>query len=505
MGYTYTERFKMADEGYRLETQQDLFLATHRARETLIKMAREDPAVFVPFVMRDERTGKPIEQTPMHDEWQDLLSTYPRLVIWSHIEAGKTFQIPIGRTLWEMGRNPALRCSIISNTAGQAEKIMRSVAQYIEKSEELHLVFPNLVRTRNKGLPWNSTQITIERSAISKDPTMQACGMFGNILGARLDRLVFDDILDPENIRTEQARDLAWSWVRAAPFGRLTADARVAAIGNAWHPNDAMHRMAQLPRFVSRRYAVLNEQGEPRWPARWSKERIESARQDFGPMESARQLMCISHDDAEARFKRVWIEKALELGEGWCFVDKLEYLPEGYFVVTGVDLAVQSKRSADKTVFVTILVHPDGTRQILNIWSGRIGGPEIVSKMEEIKARFGGVLIVENVGAQDYIIQFASPDLRSSIIPFTTGSNKTNPTFGVESLGAELAAGMWIIPAREGKVNAETEMLIAGMLAYHPAEHTADHLMGMWFAREGARSLMGRKSRQHGLGVRVIG
>jgi len=61
--------------------------------------------------------------------------------------------------------------------------------------------------------------------------------------------------------------------------------------------------------------------------------------------------------------------------------------------------------------------------------------------------------------------------------PFTTGRNKVHPEFGIESLAAEMAAGKWIIPNRDGKMHSEVEALINEMLYYDPKAHTGDRLM----------------------------
>jgi hypothetical protein len=70
----------------------------------------------------------------------------------------------------------------------------------------------------------------------------------------------------------------------------------------------------------------------------------------------------------------------------------------------------------------------------------------------------------------------------------TTGKNKFDPQFGVESLAVELEMGRWIFPS-EGPPDALIDLrhLVEGILSYHPSSHAADHLMSLWIGREGAR------------------
>jgi hypothetical protein len=494
-----------------VSAREQQFVGAQRARTTLVDLARRDPSTFCGFVLRDEENGKPIEQHDIHHEWHDLVTEHPRLVVWSAIEHGKTQQLSIGRVLWELGRNPNLRIVIVSNTAEQAKKIIRSIAQYIEKSEELHAVFPRLRPSSNRTLPWSSTQLTVERAVISKDPSVQAFGLHGNITGQRVDMVVADDVLDPENTATEAQMKATWMWFKRAIIGRLTADSKFVMIGNAWHPHDAMHQAAALPRFVSRTYSVYEDREETviRWPERWPPARLEATKLDLGPLEFARQLLCKARDDEQARFKQEWIDLAIERGEGYSLVPEIGRLPPGFVLYVGADLSIgKTGRKGDKTVFFAILRWTDGTRQILWVESGRLKGPEIVRRIEELDAALGGLFVVENNAAQHYIIQFSEELNAAAIIPFTTGKNKADPTFGVEGIAAELAAGKWIIPSRGGKpLNAELHAFVEALLYYDPNSHTPDHLMAAWFAREGCRAFerRGKSGKRKGGGCRVIG
>jgi hypothetical protein len=72
-----------------LTSQVNAQMAYARARTLNLQMARLDPSVFMRVVLKDERNGKPIEQAPLHDEWQRFVTEQSRTVIWSHVEGGK--------------------------------------------------------------------------------------------------------------------------------------------------------------------------------------------------------------------------------------------------------------------------------------------------------------------------------------------------------------------------------------------------------------------------------
>lgn len=456
------------------------------ADDVRLRLAKVDPNTFLEYVLQDEETGRGVTQTEAHCEWQNLITDNKRVLIWSSVESGKTQQLVIGRTLFQLGADPTLRCVIVSNTHDQAGKLLRSISKYIVQSEELHQVFPELV----PGETWTGSQLVIRRGVRSKDPSVQAFGVHGAILGARIDWLILDDILDFENTRTAGLRQELWDWYHATLAGRLTNRAKVIIVGTAFHPEDMLHKLSANPAWVARRYPIFDPAtGDSRWPDRWPMKRIEDKREELGPLEFARQMLCQARDDSTARFQRAWIEVCTARGRGKRMLDSLGELPKGCRAYTGVDLAVQRNAKSDKSVLFTILVHQDGTREVINIDSGKWAGPEILNKIIDVHRRFNSILFVENNAAQDFILQFTRERSAVPVRPFTTGRNKSNPEFGVESIAAEMSGGKWIIPSGPDGATLEPEVAawVTEMLYYDPNAHTGDRLMASWFAREGSR------------------
>ena len=146
------------------------------------------------------------------------------------------------------------------------------------------------------------------------------------------------------------------------------------------------------------------------------------------------------------------------------------------------------KDKGDLTSLFTILLHPDETREVLDIVSGRWKGPEIVKRIIDIHYRYQSIVMVENNQAQEFIVQFTKQLSAVPIKGFHTGSNKVSPEFGIESVATEMEAGKWVIPSRHGEgATPEIRAWVNEMLYYDPEGHTGDRLMACWFAREAAR------------------
>lgn len=457
----------------------------------LIQWARKDINAFTTYVLRNEETGGRITQGRIHEKWHAYADSTRYAILMAHREAGKTQQLSVARTLFALGHNPLLRIVIVSNTSEQAQKIVRSLAKYIESSQELRNVFPHLQPDPNG--PWTATKLVIKRSSFAKDPSIQAFGVHGNIQGARVDLMVLDDIIDYENCTTLAQRSDVWQWVQSALLGPLTKNSKVLAVGTPFFRDDVLHRLAGLPGWELRKFPVIDPaSGLPNWPEQWPPERIEQKRSIMSSIEWNRQYMCNPRSDKDAVFKQEWIDVALGNGQGKTLArSHLLNLPRGYKVYVGVDLAISRKDSADETVLFTIVEQPDRTYQVINIEAGRWFGAEIERRVVSHGERYqASCIMVENNAAQDYLVQNIrnmAAGKRIEVRGFTTGSNKRHPEYGVAGIASEMEKGRWSIPNDGGKVSSEVARWIGEMLEYDPNSHTGDRLMACWFAREAAR------------------
>lgn len=487
-----------------------------RAKRLNIHLARTNGADFNRYVLRDEETGGTIENSPTHLEMHRLMDAHPKLVMHAHVEAGKSSAVSVGRALYELGKNRNLRILVVSGALRQARKIIAACTKYIESSPEMKEVFPHV----RPGTMWNQDAIMVERDHISRDPSIQAIGVHGALLGARVDLLILDDILDYENTRTLQQREELLAWYRATVGGRTTRHARIWALGTAWTPDDLLHVLAKQKHFVHRRFPMLDDKGQPTWPERWPIERVREKIVELGgdgSIEVMRQIFVQPMEQASQRFQEVWIKKALDLGSGIDMLPTLAgcVLEDGCYVAVGVDLGFSkpNQRGA-KTVFTVVLFYPDGVRQLLWIDSGHFTGPEIVVKAIRYHMIYQATVFVESNGAQRLILDFAMDPLYADairqllgtefdagyipVMPFQTNMNKWHPTFGVESLGMEMSAGKWIFPSENGQAaTPEVGDLVGAMRGYNPHEHTPDVLMSLWICREGGR---GQRLRMEGIG-----
>lgn len=500
--------------------------AAQRAREARARLARDDFGEFVRFVMRDEKSNVPLEPAWVHEEWERLSQAHRRLILMSSVELGKSQQRAVAKTLWRLGRDPTQRIVVLSNTHGQAVLVTQQIAKYIQTSPELRLVFPDLRR----GVKWTQSEIFLERATTAKDPSLRAMYVNGPLTGGRVDGLLVDDILDWEITRTKDARDQLESWFWSTPMNRLDKHAWVEIIGNAWHPDDLLHRLARLPEWCTRVFPVyatpefrrhypMVPEGQLLWPERWDAERVAHEKREKPPAEFARAYLCRVRADEDARFKQEWIDAALRRGHGqhpyrstreWMetiersagvdaetarmAMQVLQALeddaeePQHVRIFTGVD--VSTGESTDLSALVTFAVGMDGTRHLLEVDAGRWQIDELEKRVVSAHRRFGSIMVVESVATQRWLVQILRKRTAIPVVPFNTDRRKHDPRFGFETLALELANGKWVFPGsggEGGRTHPQVQALCDELLFYNPKAHTGDRAMALWFANHAAR------------------
>lgn len=492
-----------SDDG--LITRREVASGSWRARAMAkrtkaIRQARRSAGHFVEYAIPHELTGKRITNAPHHWDWHRKLDQSRFTVLIAAVEHGKTSQIGVGRSVWMVGTNPEGRGAIISNTSRQAEKVLGAIQTHILENPRVREVFPHLRPSTRQQDPWHSTAITVERKTIAKDPTIQALGIGGPLVGSRLDWVVLDDVLDFENTRTPEQLAKLVDWFDSTLWTRLTENAVCWVIGTPWHPKDLLHVLKNRPDWVSATYSAVQNPDAPAtdwvtiWPEAFSLERLRTIQRNMTARNFGRKYLCRVRLDSTARFQQGWIDRCRANGRGWSL---LPYAPKNTNgspmpCFTGVDVGVGEDEHHDMSVLFTIAINPRALRVVVEIQAGHWSAPELIRRMWDVHQRYGSIIMVESNGAQRFLLQWPGAN-RMKIRAFnTTAQNKYDEAFGIESLAVEFRNGMWLIPSGPlgTRVDPEVEIWETEALFYQPGKHTGDRLMASWFAREAARDAL---------------
>ena len=433
---------------------------------------------FNKLCFRDKQ-GRPWLTAGFQLEWWELIDKYDRLVIFAPVEHAKTEEIARSYVLRRFAEDPDLNVAIISNTIGQAQKTLGEIAEDIKTNENYKWVTAGKVKPEEregKFQKWTDSAFIIQREITSKDYSLQATGIHGNILGTRLGLAILDDCNDFENTFTPAQRDKTMQWIISTLLNRVIAGGKIVVIQTTWVIDDIGHTLADKHGFHKVIYQAIKKDGTPLWPEQWSLERLAGKKIELGSIEFDRQMMNKPLSDAMQIFKRVWFDKCYQQGEGYSLIDS--YLQPDLSIATGVDLATRKGEEHDLTVFFTEGMDSKGNRRPLNIIARRMEFPEIISTFKLLSVAFPEtVFVVENNAAQVYVEQHLKETTGIRVKGFTTGKQKADPTIGVRSMGVDFENSKWLIPRHP-----EVEKWVNEFLSWSPQAHSGDRLMSSWFA-----------------------
>lgn len=224
-----------------------LFRETKRAQ---IEAARRDPRAFNEYAFG-------LRQEKFQDEWQYAFDNEKRVVVVAPRAHGKSTQV-IGRIIWSLGKNPNLRLKLICASDGKASERIQEIREHIEKNARVREVFPGLVP--NDGLDWTKRKITLKRSIISKDVSLEALGVGSSATGGRADGLIFDDACDERNtLRLPELRGQVKRTFYSVYVPMLEPSGFIWYICTLWHAADLSHELLANGRYVCHCHEEKND------------------------------------------------------------------------------------------------------------------------------------------------------------------------------------------------------------------------------------------------------
>lgn len=404
-----------------------------------------------------------------------------------------------GRLLWEIGQDPDdTRVAYVSATQGHPKKQLGALKEEIVLNPRVRHVFPRLRPGEGEREVWSSTQILVARDSNHPDVTLEVFGLYGGILGSRKTIIVFDDLCNFSNTLTQVSREKMADWLSEV-LSRLKGKTRIWAIGHIWHEDDALQVLVKKEGWRYARYEATTRDPatgaeKPTFPTILPAVKIASLCADLGPIYSEMMLWNRMPPATASRFKERWFAGALQAGRGlsqrdprtreWSQPYAASYSGPG-LVYSAADFGHTKKIGSDLTVFVTAVLFEDGTRRVLDVRSGRWKADEIVREIMDLRERFDPTFFLEDNGGQQMFCDLVEGGFAIPVNKSHTGRDKYHYQNGIEGLGQELRAGLWILPCDTDLVpHDDVAAMIKGAKGYNPAKHPADHLMAWWILRK---------------------
>lgn len=309
-----------------------------------ILRAREDFGAFMEYCIEDSEIGGPVTLQWFHDEWVEALDSDQHVIIIAPRAHGKSALI-IARVVWELGRNPNLRIKLACEDQVAAVKRLGEIKKHIEKNPRVREVFPYLQPGDSEV--WAKTQITVRRTLIDKEPSVEAQGILGGATGSRCDLLIGDDVVGRRNALTTPALRSSVKQAWYSDWMLLGGpECRVWVICTLWHREDLSHELMANDQWKTCFYAIDGYKSI--WSARRSSEWLRGKRYIIGATEYARGFANKPQDESESPVHPDWIEFVRP--EAMPPLDELE-------IYSSYDVATELGERNDFTAEVIIAIH----------------------------------------------------------------------------------------------------------------------------------------------------
>ena len=198
----------------------------------------------------------------------------------------KSTVITVGATIWTLYKNINARIAIFSARARVAKGFIRQIRGLLAS----HPLLKEIWRAKYGTYPLLSAEestteyITLKRPIPHKEPSVVVLSPGQEPVSWHFDKIVCDDVVWSEDRYSEATREFKKKWFQEIP-SLLEEGGEIDVIGTRWHPDDLYHDLLEKPEYsdyVKVVQRVWDENGEPLYPIKFTKERIESLKKEQG-------------------------------------------------------------------------------------------------------------------------------------------------------------------------------------------------------------------------------
>ena len=451
---------------------------------------------------------------------------------------------------WLIARDRSIRVQVGSRTERQARMYVGRIKRSLERdaplradaeSVERGLAFDAVAclqddfgafRPEGRSEKWRAEELVVRQldgvALDDKEATVSAWGMDSGFLGGRYDLVIWDDLVDRKNVKTEEARSNAKEWWDSEAESRLEPGGLLILQGQRISGNDLYRHcldkknMDESPRYQHIVFKAHDEErctgehvGVEPWPAgclldpyRLPWNMLETIKHN-NPRAYAVLYQQEDGDTVGGLVDPAWItgdvdsegypspgcldrDRGLESppahlldGGGWSFVT-VDPSPTEFW---GIIWWLYDPESQNRYI-IDIYRRRMNPEQFLSLdldyfdWSGLMH--ELWMTANELQIPISHVIVEVNA-AQRWLL--SQPHVQKwmqmtgvAFVPHTTSINKQDPKYGLESIGDLFRQGRIRIPWGDVMARMRAQPLIDEATRY-PDYDTTDLIMSTWFGK----------------------
>ena len=404
-------------------------------------------------------------------EWFNMIQLYRLLCVMAARDHSKSYSFSFAYILWRLYRytrsTPLVQVPdeikyykegmLITNEFKLAKRLLKKVKEEIQYNDILkEALYPD----KNSG-GWANESLSCKNGS---ELTLSSFRTSNR--GPHPGWIVVDDFLDKSAIYSKEQREKFVEVFHGEIMNMLLPQGQCLVVGTPFHEKDLYANLKEAPGWRVFEYPAIFPDGSLLWKNRYNFEALKQKRLTFGSMIFSREILVRPISDTTSIFPYSILDLAFVGMNKYTLVENLISFPIKFKkVVTGVDLALSSETGADYTVMTTLGEDELGRMWLLNLT--RLHGASYnhqIATLQRINSNFHpDVILMENNGFQQVMVDLARDAGMYNIAEFTTGNKKKDLYEGLPALAVLFKRSVMKFP-RGNEASVELTNLVCSEL-----------------------------------------
>ena len=415
--------------------------------------------------------------TELHLGWFDDLLRHKRLLLVAPPGHLKSTCCTITYPLFRLTEDRNIRIMIVNEILDNAKDFLGAIKTHIRDTDAFRERYGDWHIDAEK---WSEERIQLLRSAVLKEPTVQAVGVMGTLVSQHPSLIIVDDPCSNRNTQTATQRRKVWDWFRRDLVPRLTGEGQIIVVSTRWHREDLAGQIKNDPGYSDWKVIECaadwkDEKGETKvlLPEEFSPEKLRTIRAQTGTA----NYQCIYRSSPESvqgqDFKAAWLDSG-----------RYDRLPESMAVYAGIDLAI-GKDARRNSCFAYAVIGMDlknrGDIYVMDGLKAQLPFTEQLKAAKRIDRLHHPQLIVPESNAfQAAFTESLRSDPETSQLPLRPHVTQGDKLARLRGLAPRFEAGAIRLPRGDA---AWIEQLEEELLGF--PDGTLDLMDALWLALQG--------------------
>jgi len=297
----------------------------------------------------------------------------------------KTTNITVGYSLYELCKNPNLRIFIGNSVLSNAKSFLREIKGHLANNDKLKEIMGDTI---NKDDKWTEQEIILKTRTINKkEPTIQVAGVGQSLVSQHYDLMILDDLVDQDNVNTKELIQKTIDWYRMA-ISLLEPDGKIIVIGTRYNYGDLYGWLIEnhSDKFKPQVHSCFDENGDPIFPSRFTKEKLKEIRDEQGSFIFSGQYLNEPVDAESAKFKKT----------DFRYYTDGEISGKELYTIYMIDRAYSLAKTADFTAHVIVSIDSDNNWYVRLAKRVREGEKDLINRIFDNKHAFN----VDKIGIE---------------------------------------------------------------------------------------------------------